>query len=207
MPDEPEAGLLDLHRRLIDGDPTVPGQLAERLVPHLLRRLEGLARSTGDPHMVTSQIGLVVARYLREPERYAPERAGLVPYLAMEVRGDVLNELKTRTRRRSRETPIDEHVELRLVDRDSSVEEAALDTVDPVGVAPDTARAMLQAVADFDAVDRQVPQMIADGVRSTSAYAAVLGLSHLPVDVQRTTVRRHKDRILKRVERLRDRLA
>jgi hypothetical protein len=55
--------------------------------------------------MVPSAVGLVIARYLTDPARFDPERGGLAGYLAMEVRGDVRNELDSRRRRRRHESP------------------------------------------------------------------------------------------------------
>ena len=207
MPDPVEAELGLLHARLLSGDVVAPTELAERIVPLLRRRLERLERSAGDPHLVPSVIGLVVAKYLREPERFNPARGGLVAYLSMEARSDVLNELEARRRRRARELPVADPVELASSSRDSTVEEEALDTVDPFGVAPEIVQGAVRALRDLDHLDRQVLQMMADGVRATSAYAAVLGLSHLPAGLQRKAVKRHKDRLQKRLERLRGHLS
>ena len=101
MPDPHEAELGQLHERLLGGDPVAPAKLAERLVPRLRARLAGWAATVDDPHMVPSAIGLVIARYLTDPARFDPERGGLAAYLAMEVRGDVRNELDSRRRRHS----------------------------------------------------------------------------------------------------------
>jgi hypothetical protein len=205
--DPTEAELGQLHERLLAGDPIAPAELAERLLPLLRARLAGWAGTVDDPHMVPSAIGLVIARYLENPTRFDPERGGLAGYLAMEVRGDVKNELDSRRRRRRHESPVAEPVELELRGRDSTVEEEALDAVDPIGVSPTVVHAARQALGELDQVDRRVLEMMVDGVRPTSAYAAVLGISHLPVDLQRKAVKQHKDRLQKRLERLRGRLS
>jgi hypothetical protein len=204
-PSEVELG--QLHERLLAGDPVAPAELAERLLPLLRARLAGWAATVDDPHLVPSAIGLVIARYLTDPERFDPERGGLAGYLAMEVRGDVLNELDSRRRRRQHESPAAELVELEPHGRDSTVEEEALDAVDPIGVSPAAVQAARQALGELDQVDRRMLEMMVEGVRSTSAYAAVLGISQLPVDVQRKAVKQHKDRLQKRLERLRGRLS
>jgi len=181
--------------------------LAERVIPLLRNRLAGLERSVGDSHLVPSVVGLVVAKYLRDPERFDPSRGGLAAYLAMEAHGDVLNELEARRRRRTHELPVADPVELEPSSRDSTVEEEALDAVDPFGVAPELLEGVIRALSDLDHLDRQLLQLMADGVRPTSAYAALLGLSHLPADLQRKAVKRHKDRLQKRLERLRGHLS
>jgi hypothetical protein len=205
--DPSELELGRLHERLLAGDPVAPAELAERLLPLLRARLAGWARTVDDPHMVPSAIGLVIARYLTDPARFDPERGGLTGYLAMEVRGDVKNELDSRRRRRRHESPVADPVELELRGRDSTVEEEALDAVDPIGVSPAAVQATRQALGELDQVDRRVLEMMVEGVRPTSAYAAVLGISHLPVDLQRKAVKQHKDRLNKRLERLRGRLS
>ncbi|HEV8650184.1 MAG TPA: hypothetical protein VG276_12430 [Actinomycetes bacterium] len=207
MPDPVEPELRKLHERLLSDDVVAPRDLAERVVPLVRNRLAQLERSVGDPHLVPSVIGLVVAKYLREPQRFEPARGGLIAYLAMEARSDVLNELEARRRRRTRELPVADPVELEPRSGDSTVEEEALDAVDPFGVAPMVAQGALRALQDLDHLDRQLLQLMADGVRATSAYAAVLGLSHLPVELQRKAVKRHKDRLQKRLERLRGQLS
>jgi hypothetical protein len=205
--DSGEVELGRLHERLLAGDPVAPAELAERLLPLLRARLAGFAATVDDPHMVLSAVGLVIARYLTDPSRFDPLRGGLATYLAMEVRGDVRNELDSRRRRRRHESPVAEPVELEPHGRDSTVEEEALDAVDPLGVSPAAVQAARQALGELDEVDRRMLEMMAEGVRPTSAYAAVLGISHLPVDLQRKAVKQHKDRLQKRLERLRGRLS
>lgn len=205
-PPEGEGELRGLHDRLLSGDRTVSARLAELLLPLVERRIGSLRTSVDDPGEVTSHVGLVIAGYLSRPERYDPARGGLVTYLAMAVRGDILNELDARRRRRTHEVPSDWPVELDPPDRNTSVEEEALSALDPVDLPPETAAAALKALSTFDATDQRMLQMMADGVKATSAYAAVLDISHLPDDLQRKAVKQHKDRLQKRLERLRDRL-
>ena len=81
-----------------------------------------------------------------------------------------------------------------------------VDAVDRIDIAPKAAAAALQALSDLGEVDRKVLEMMVSGIRATSAYAAVLGISHPPDKLQRKAVKRHKDRLQKRLERLRDRL-
>jgi RNA polymerase sigma-70 factor, ECF subfamily len=195
-----------LHQRLLDGDRTVATELVPLLLPHLQQRLARLRASVDDPDEVTSQIGLAIAHYLNDPERFDPSRGDLVTYLSVVARGDVLNELDARRRRRVHEVPSSRLVELDPPDRNPTVEETALDAVDPVDIAPETAVSALQALSDLGEEDRKMLELMADRVRATSAYAAVLGISHLPDELQRTAVKRHKDRLQKRLERLRDRL-
>lgn len=206
MTEPTDTELAQLHERVLAGDPVAPAELAERLLPVLQRRLLAWSATIDDPHMIPSAIGLVVAGYLNDPDRFDPARGRLVAYLAMQVRGDLLNELDSRRRRRRHESPVEAPVELESPGRDSTVEEEALDAVDPLDVAPAAVEAARRALEELSEVDLRLLLMMAEGVRATSAYAAVLGISHLPAELQRKAVKQHKDRLQKRLERLRGRL-
>ena len=52
-----------------------------------------------------------------------------------------------------------------------------------------------------DPMDLRLLTLILEGERSTERFARILGLCGLPVKEQRRQVKRHKDRIKKRLER------
>lgn len=54
--------------------------------------------------------------------------------------------------------------------------------------------------------DRELLALMLEGERSTESFADLLGLGHLPLAEKRKQVKQHKDRVLKRVRRLGDRL-
>ncbi len=49
--------------------------------------------------------------------------------------------------------------------------------------------------------DRKLVELMMDGVRETSAFAAVLGIVHLSDKDQRKAVKQHKDRLKKAIQR------
>lgn len=203
MTEPTQEELLALHEQLRAGqDPSVAARMAELLVPALERRFRS-ARA-GDPHAVASLIGLSVARYLQEPGRYDPARGPLLAYLYRDVRGDLLNEQAAA--RRVREQPAGELVEVQEPAGNPGVEEEVLDALDPFDAPPDLLEAGRAELERFDARDRELLDLMLHGVRETSAYAEVLGIAHLPVATQRTEVKRHKDRLKRRLEASRDRL-
>lgn len=125
----------------------------------------------------------------------------------MDARGDVANEMAAQRRRRSKELHEDASVELERLPGNSDVEMEALESIDPLDLPMDRTGAARAALASaFDDQDRQLLDLMAQKVRETAAYAEVLGISHLPLGVQADTVKRHKDRLTKRMERLRERL-
>lgn len=205
MSKESSDELLRLHRALLDGDTIAPLLLAEKLLPLLRARLARFSAKLTDPQIVESAIGHSVATYLGEPEAYDPTGRSLVNYLAMDVEGDVKNELG----KRQREIASDEVVEDRLVEvglrsRNSPVEEEALDALDPFDVPTAAVKAARRGLAQLSAHDRELAQLVADDVRSYAVWAEVLGITHLPLDDQVREVKRQKDRIKKKLERIGD---
>ena len=108
--------VLRLHELLCTAeDPTAPARMAELLLPALRRRFSGTRLA--DPHTVESLIGLSIARYLADPDRWKPDRAPLLAYLYRDVGGDVINERDSQARLRRHEEPNSAAVELAGVDR------------------------------------------------------------------------------------------
>jgi hypothetical protein len=206
MTGEPsQAELLALHEVLVAGrDPTTSARLAELLLPALRRRFRGATMP--DPHSADSLVGLSIARYLSEPDRYDAERGPLLAYLWQDVAGDLKNEWASRSRLRRHEAPASDDVELTEPARNLSVEEEVLDALDPFDVPLALLEAARQEAARFSDTDRKLLALLTDGVRSTAAYAEVLGISHLPDQTQRREVKRHKDRLKARLEVIRGRL-
>lgn len=190
--------LLRLHELLCAGeDLTAPARMAELLLPALKRRFSGT--KLADPHAVDSLVGLSIARYLADPDRWKPDRSPLLAYLYRDVGGDVLNERDSRARLRRHEEPNSAAVELAGADRNLNVEEEVLDEMDPFDVPPAVLARAHEEIAVFSDQDRHLLELLGAGVRSTSAYAEVLGISHLPQEAQTEEVKRHKDRLKKRL--------
>lgn len=197
-PDPDPGDLQLLHEALLAGaDPTAPARMAELLMPALHRRFSG--RELPDPHAVTSLVGLSIARYLAKPARWRPERGPLLAFLWQDVAGDIKNERDSRARLRQHELPDSAAVELFATDQNLSVEEEVLDDMDPFDMAQALAGRALDAISGFSQQDRELVELLGAGVRSTSPYAEVLGITHLPEPHQAKEVKRHKDRLNKRL--------
>jgi len=203
---EPEqVDLLRLHVELCAGeDPTVPARLAELLLPALRRRFR--SAPAADPHAIESLIDLSIARYLRDPARYEPTRGPLLAFLYRDVEGDRKNELASLGSRRAHELPDSEVVDVSADRRNLGMDEEVLDALDPFDMPREILEAARSEVAGFSDQDRQLLVLIGDGVRETVAYSEVLGITHLPAEVQRREVKRHKDRLKARLEVIRGRL-
>jgi DNA-binding CsgD family transcriptional regulator len=195
--------LLVLHQALINGDAAAPARLAETLVPILRAKLGPLNAKLTDPQIVESAIGQSVATYLKWPERWNPSRGPLASYLAMDAEGDVKNELaKRRPEIAHGDVGDGAFVELASREGNRVVEEEALDAVDPFDRSPAQVDAARELLRQLSPRDRELAQLVVDGVRSYAAWADILGIGHLPLEVQKREVKRQKDRIKKKLERM-----
>ena len=142
--------------------------------------------------------------YLEAPDRYDPTRSALLTWLAMQANGDLINDYRSPQKTFER----------------SWMVESALSPDEPGSEAPSRlgdrtpwldampsfdASTVLAAVGDAfpDERDRQLIWLLCvDGVHSTDDAAAVLNLMELPQRERAAAVKRHKDRVMRRLRRL-----
>jgi hypothetical protein len=211
--DEPDQEhLLRLHDELVNGERTAPARMANLVLEPLVRRVRQGVSGIDEPQ-VRSTCCQTLARYLRSPEIYEPNRGPLIAWLVLDARGDVLNEL---TSARGRREIVDvATVELRGATGNvfteaaelRPVEEEALDHADPYDVPTDVLASIREHAAALSPEDAAMIELMGEGVRETAAYAEVLGITHLPAQEQQAAVKREKDRLTRQLERLRERLA
>src|SRR5207248_3056166 len=132
---------------------------ADAVLDTLVKRVRNQIRRTysrdriGDDQ-IESACGVTIARYLKAPQLYDPAKGSLLGWLWIDVVGDIHNEATSAVTRR--EAADSEVVELRSVSRKSfldeaesaSVEEVALDALDPFDLDPAVAAAVREAVVD-----------------------------------------------------------
>ena len=198
--DEAQFGI-DIHRRLLEGDPLAPVDLFERYAPRLTRWLAARFATT-NAELIHDAVVTALLDYAERPDRFDPNRRSLAGYLRMAARGDLLN-LRDRHRQWivEGESPADP-VELETAARNSTYE-----TADPIGdqIADEDSAARLLAQARqvaHTAEERTALDLMLAGERSTATFAQALGWSYLPVAVQRSRVNALKDRLTKRLRRL-----
>lgn len=187
----------EIHQRLLARDPVAPAELAEAVLQPLVRKLRK-AHRVEDELLVEAATDALVD-YLKEPGKFDPEKRGLFGYLVMAATGDLRNAFDKQGRRQQREVSLDALSAVEVAEacrKKDETEKRAVARVD--------SRRMSQQIADLfpDPKDRQLLELILDNERKTEPYAHVLGfLDSLSVDAQRREVKRHKDRIKKRLER------
>jgi RNA polymerase sigma-70 factor, ECF subfamily len=135
--------------------------------------------------------------YLEEPARYDRDKGRLSSYLMDIAKKRAIDRLRSRTASERRDDAYAEVVELRNANPKDKMEAAI------------QRRELWQKVEEAvpNERDREVLKLILSGERSTTAFAQALDLTALsPLD-QRREVKKHRDRLLKVLERLGTRLA
>jgi RNA polymerase sigma-70 factor, ECF subfamily len=189
--------LLEIHRRLCDGDRTASEELAELILDALM---QGISRQFPrlDEDMRYEAVTKALLDYCAQPHRFAVERGvPLHHFLLMASRYDMLNLLRGEARRKAREEEAGHlhatiAVELdpvvgNLLQKEENEQRHQLE---------EEMMSLLQ-----DPKDRQILALCLQGERRTEAFAEILGISHLPIEAQRRGVKRAKDRIDKILRR------
>ncbi len=190
-----DAWYREVHDRLLQGDPTASADCAGAVIGPLTKRLERRFPELRASDVLVDAVTDAVFSYLRRPGQYDPTRRGLLGFLAMAAEGDLKNALAKLHRRKKMEVPLDD------VDLDAAAGNRMVGPGDPAGeVDLDEIRTGVSALFD-DPRDRQLADLVLEGERSIEPFARILRLEGLPIDEQRREVKRHKDRIKKRLER------
>ena len=186
---------LELHNRLLSGDPVVTEEMfrvfAPELEKHLRIRFPSLAPGV-DPDIYLSAVYEALTDYFKNPGKYHPDKSGLMTYLRMAARGDLQNLLRKESRHAKGRVSLDS-VEFSRSDG-NDVSERVADDLDGRRLIEDLKRGM---TAD----ERAVFALMLDGERSSAVAAEAMGVGHLPPRERARAVKRVKDRIKKRVQR------
>lgn len=185
-----------LHVRVLEGDRTALSMLAELVVPPLVRRL---ARK--HPERAGDEIETAVhdafLTYMKAPSKYDPARSALFAYLFISARGDLLNAINSQKRRDGRI----EQLGNRVAD-EGDESEPLLELPGPADTARTAALNLRNGEIDAniarlfpDSEDWGILHLMIHGVRETEQYAIEMGIEALPIEEQRTQVKRAKDRI------------
>jgi RNA polymerase sigma-70 factor, ECF subfamily len=193
---------LEVHRRLLQGDPTASLDATELLLNPLITRLR--ARWPTLDHDTNYDAATeVLVQYLQAPARYDPVKASVLGWLFMQAHGDLINGYRTKQKRFEQSWV----VESGLPASQASGEPSRLDDyLPPTEMNPrlDSSRVLAAIREAFpDDRDRRLLwHVVVDGSQSTDEAAEILGLTHLAAAERTTEVRKNKDRIMKRLRRL-----
>jgi RNA polymerase sigma-70 factor (ECF subfamily) len=186
-----------IHDRMLAGDPIASSELAHEVLDPLAAALKRKHPNLAATDLIDDSVTDALMNYIKAPMGYNPSQRGLFGYLLMSAQGDLLNALAKQKRRVSKEASI-EDVEVGRIARNVRHRDNDQDT----GHGFDSERLLKEIERLFPApADRQVVQLILSGERATEVFVEVLGLQALNPADQKRQVKRHKDRIKKRLER------
>lgn len=194
------ADLDSIYGALLSGEPTAPRDLVNACVGPLF----GIIRHRFPVLPAEAQQDAVhdaLLALIADPTRYRPEKGSVLNYLAQVAAHKALDQLRA-LRRRQPESAVGGAVEL---DRASANNPSRTDVEFEVQsrMVDAEVEALVREILPDDR-DRRVWEMGLDGRTPTQEYAAALDLVHLPPEEQAREVKRHRDRIWKRIQRRRD---
>jgi RNA polymerase sigma factor (sigma-70 family) len=189
--------LLAFHRRLCDGDRTASDELAALVLGPLVEQIARRYPRT-DEQVIWDGVSEAFLDYCARPHQFDERHSmPLDRFLHMASWRNVANILRNTRRRQAHEEE---------VARASATSTVELDPVVGNLLQQEESERLQQREDDFmsllqDPKDQQILALRLQGERRTEAFAAILGISHLPVEVQRREVKRAKDRIDKTLRR------
>jgi RNA polymerase sigma-70 factor, ECF subfamily len=194
MSDDPQNDRA-LRERLLAHDPIAAEQAASTYLPSVRRHLvsRAFARGIIDEALINDATVEAVLDYIRHPQKFDPSKSSLATYLNQASWRDLLNAL-AKDRRQRRGWELTEDVELAIIKRnkESEVERIKVEAQTGAGRTSDFDRILTHVTS---ARDRKLLQMMRDGEKRTSAFAAVLGIGELTLTEQKRAVKQHKDRL------------
>lgn len=188
-----------LHQQLLSGvSLTATSQIAEAFLSPLLRLLRRKFKNVKDQALIDDAVEDALQNYFAQPEQFDPARASLATYLHLRAKTYLLNKIgreKTLQDQFVVEVDASETVYTVETQDDVSVEEWLIEHETESGITE-----QLQRIIS-DPVDFEIVMLMIEGVRETSVYAQVLNITGLTSEEQTQTVKRHKDRLKKLVQR------
>jgi RNA polymerase sigma-70 factor, ECF subfamily len=196
-----------IHQRLLAGDPTASEEVAARHLDPVRRHVRARAFRHGitDNDLINDAAVDAVFEYIRHPEKFDPSKSRLIGYLKRAAERDLINAVQKNRRHRRGEVLMGD-VELSILagNKSSDIErirhEGESQVLSSMEVGP-SSESILRHVTDQ--TDRALLEMMIRGERHTGSFAAVLGISNLPVSQQRRIVKQHKDRLKQQLKRAR----
>lgn len=188
---------VEAQRRLVGGDPTASAEIYKAIFSALVGWLGAKGR-TSDKELLRDAATDALVDYIKNPDKWKPNRGTLVSYLCMAADRDLLNALARVHRRKKREVLIGD------VEHDEIARNVVPGNEGPLDAMNSLLPALDQQVTSKR--DRRILTLMLKGERSTEKFAEVLGIQSVPKLEKARTVKQHKDRLKKVVQRLQKRL-
>jgi RNA polymerase sigma-70 factor, ECF subfamily len=192
---------LEVHQRLLSGDPTASLDASELILGPLVARLRAKWPTLDEIYCYDAATEVLV-QYLKAPERYDPSKSSVIGWLAMQAHGDLTNDYQSKQKRFEKSWVVESDLPARPESEDPAKLEDLLPTTQ-LGARLGPSRILANVYEAFpDERDRQLIWHVIDGSRSTDEAAEILGLTHLTGEERTKEVRKNKDRIKTRLRRL-----
>lgn len=191
--------VFEIHRRLGEGDPTASADLIQTLYGPLIGHALKKHRAFGLDGDGARDLALgVLVQLIEAPQRFDPARGNLFGYLCMALDGDAKNLGQKAAKR----------VEL-FSGYAVEVEQVGGNTYEMKPEDRLDAKRIMELHADkivTEDGDRAVLELYLSEEAEYAAYAEALGIADWPQKERDAEVKRRRDRIEKRLQRLRDKL-
>lgn len=195
-----------LHRRLLSRDPTATEEAARIYLPLIERHVAARARNIYgiyDRELIWDvSVDAVVLDYILHPDRFDPNKSGLLGYLKRAAERDLMNAIeKHRRHRRGEELHADVEEGIRARNKPSEIARITRNAEEEAISSIHKEDGLAAASKVGDERDVVLLRLMVEGERSTDKFAAVLGIEELPIATQRQIVKQHKDRLKVRLKR------
>lgn len=192
-----------LQRRLVDRDMTATTDLARLFLDHLIAWLVKKNSSRVPKELCIEAAEDALIALMKSPASFNPALGKrLAAYLRMSAQGDLRNILEREGRHYENQIRL-EDVELSAVaGKYLVVNDDPLRLLECQEESAKAARTVVAPVRKgLSEAESRALDLLLHGERKTAVFAEALGITHLPVNEQRTEVKRVKDKLKKRIER------
>jgi DNA-directed RNA polymerase specialized sigma24 family protein len=194
---------LVLHDRLLAGDPRAPSETFELFEDQLSSVVRSTVPKLADPGDVNAAVSDALLQYFRRPAKYDPAKSTLLTWLCNQARYNALSQLREHGRRMAALDRVGEAVRIGLLghDNDQDGEDQFLDAIEVKQIMTQYGHEIATEPGD-----QEVFLLMAAGTKDEGMFVEALGLKGTQAE-NRAEVRRRRDLIRKRLERLRPKLA
>lgn len=198
----PSGQIHSVYQRLLAQEADAPNDFIELLLDPLIVALEKRFPNLPDSDLIRDVVTDTLLQFVPAPEQYQSERGSLWNYLFMDAWRDIQNAVAKEHRRRTKEIPLDPVAHDRA--DGNNIEEEVVQRLEFMSrTGGKDIQAFLNELHSviFNPRDWQIVLLMLQGERSTSVFATVLGIEHLPITHQRKQVKQAKDRLRQRLKR------
>ncbi len=192
----------EIHKRLIAKDPIAPAELAEVFLEPLVKSIASSFSFVKDDHKIQDAVTDTLISYIQRPSQFNPLKSNLWSFLVMSAKRDLQN-INAKQYRLDIKEKVSESVEVLMDSGNKEIEK-----INDLPLNNVISMEMQQRMNNLfdDPKDREILELMLHGERVTEKYSLILGIENLSISEQRKIVKQHKDRIGKKLTRLREKM-